>query len=270
MNYIRLLTDVTERFKTDDRLNATHISIYYALFQYWNLFRFRKQFFVQREEIMQASKVGSLSTYHRCINDLSRWNYIAYLPSRNPLKGSQVKMAVFWKNRKQIIDEPEAFEERTPHEYEVIDKQVVDAFERGDERVVDKLETSSEQVLDKPGTCNEQAVDKCRTRDKQALVYETNNIKPTKQTKQTRLRPQSADEVVKFFKQKKWSVREALKFYHHYEAIGWKISGNTPIQNWKSMAYRWMLKAGEFKNFGREGQVDYLKTTKNKNYDEPL
>ncbi|MBZ9629767.1 hypothetical protein LB465_03165 [Salegentibacter sp. LM13S] len=269
MNYIRLLTDVTEKFKTDDRLNATHISIYYALFQYWNLFRFRNQFFVQREEIMQASKVGSLSTYHRCINDLNRWNYIAYLPSKNPLKGSQVKMAVFWKNRKKIKDLPQSYEGNPPEEYEIIDEQVVDAFESGDGRV-DKLETTKKQAVDMPGTSDRQVTKKKGSSDEQALVCETNNIKPTKETKQTRLSPPSEDEVVKFFNQKKWSVREALKFYHHYQAIGWKIGGNTPIENWKSLAHRWMLKAGEFKNLNRKEPEDYLKTTKNKNYGEPL
>ena len=50
MNYIRMLTEVTERFKTDDRLNSTHISIYYALFQYWNLFSLYENSFSYNEK----------------------------------------------------------------------------------------------------------------------------------------------------------------------------------------------------------------------------
>lgn len=236
MNYIRMLTEVTERFKTDDRLNSTHISIYYALFQYWNLFRFRKQFFVQREEIMQASKVGSLTTYHRCIRELSKWNYITYLPSKNPLKGSQVMMSIFWSSREQVMDE-----------LETSDKQPVNKFDSSGGHLEDKSDTSNEQ----------------------ALVYETNNSKPIKETKHTRGRPH-ADEVVHFFKEQKWSVQEALKFYHHYEANGWKVGGNLPVQNWKSLAHSWVLKAEEFKKNSRKEAPDYLKTTKNKDYGQPL
>ncbi|PKD18417.1 hypothetical protein APR41_04505 [Salegentibacter salinarum] len=236
MNYIRLLTEVTEKFKNDDRLNATHISIYYALFQYWNLFRFRKQFFVQREEIMQASKVGSLTTYHRCIRELSKWNYITYLPSKNPLKGSQVMMSIFWSSSKQVMDE---------------------------------LKTSDNRPVNKFKPCNEQVEDKSGTSPGQALVYETNNSKPTKETKYTRDRPKGADEVVSFFKEQRWSVQEALKFYHHYEANGWKVGGNNPVQNWKSLANSWVLKAEEFKKSTRK-ETDHLKTTKNKDYGQPL
>jgi len=237
MNYIRLLTDVTEKFKDDDRLNATHISIYYALFQYWNLFRFRKQFFIQREEIMQASKVGSLTTYHRCIRELSKWNYITYLPSKNPLKGSQVMMSIFWSSSKQVIDE-----------LETSDKQPINEFESSDGQVGDKSDTST----------------------KQALVYETNNSKPIKETKHTSQRPNGADEVVNFFREQKWSVQEALKYYHHYEANGWKMGGNLPVQNWKSLAQSWVLKAVEFKKNSHKEATDYLKTTKNKDYGQPL
>ena len=103
MNYIKHLTEVFYRFNEDSRLNPSHVSIYYALFQYWNVFRFCKQFYIQRQEIMEASKVGSLSTYHKCIRELSDWNYILYMPSKNPLKGSQVKMSIFWTSEERDI-----------------------------------------------------------------------------------------------------------------------------------------------------------------------
>jgi hypothetical protein len=44
---------------------------------------------------MQYSKIGSKSTYHRCIKELHHWSYIIYYPSHNPFKGSKIKMLKF-------------------------------------------------------------------------------------------------------------------------------------------------------------------------------
>lgn len=95
MNYIRQLTAAMERFAIDDRLNPTHVSLYLALFQYWNLARFKNPVSISRDEIMRLSKIGSKVTYHRCIRDLHNWNYLRYDPSHNPFKGSQVYMFNF-------------------------------------------------------------------------------------------------------------------------------------------------------------------------------
>lgn len=224
MNYISHLTGVFERFKKDHRLNPSHVSMYYALFQYWNVFRFCNQFYVQREEIMQASKIGSLKAYHRCIRELSDWNYILYLPSHNPLKGSQVKLFVFETSRKQVGDKQGITPEQVGEEYE----------------------KSSERVG----------------------VYETNNIKHIKQDKT--YWPKSEFEVLIFFKIKSWPDTEASKFYHHYEAVGWKINQNTNVVNWQALAHRWMKKAEEFQQGLRSKNPDHLKIKKNKNYGEPL
>ena len=95
MNYIKHLNGVLNQFSKDNRLNPTHISLYIALFQFWNYNRFPEDFFINREEIMSFSKIGSKSTYHKCIRELSHWKYIRYKPSHNPFKGSRVKMFNF-------------------------------------------------------------------------------------------------------------------------------------------------------------------------------
>ena len=95
MNYIKHLNGILDQFSKDTRLNPTHISLYIALFQFWNYNRFPKDFFINREEIMSFSKIGSKSTYHRCIKELSHWKYIVYSPSHNPFKGSRVKLFNF-------------------------------------------------------------------------------------------------------------------------------------------------------------------------------
>ena len=94
MNYIKLLNAAFEKFYFDDRLNPTHISLYMALFQEWNSSRFANEFYVNRRDLMLASKIGSKSTYHRCVTDLDSWGYLFYFPSNNPYKGSKIKMSI--------------------------------------------------------------------------------------------------------------------------------------------------------------------------------
>jgi len=95
VNYIKHLKGVFIQFSKDNNLNPTHISLYMALFQLWNINRFAKVFYINREETMRYSKIGSKTTYHRCIRELSLWKYIIYYPSHNPYKGSKIKMFKF-------------------------------------------------------------------------------------------------------------------------------------------------------------------------------
>ncbi len=95
MNYIKHLNTVLQQFSKDSRLNPTHISLYIALFQLWNIGRFRDVFFINRAEVMDMAKLGSKSTYHRCLKELDHWKYVKYLPSYNPYKGSRIKMLEF-------------------------------------------------------------------------------------------------------------------------------------------------------------------------------
>ncbi len=41
---------------------------------------------------MRLSKIGSYHTYHKCMRQLCDFGYIKYLPSHNPLKGSEIYM----------------------------------------------------------------------------------------------------------------------------------------------------------------------------------
>ncbi len=52
---------------------------------------------------MDFSKIGSKSTYHRCIKELSHWNYLLYIPSHNPFKGSRIKMFDFGTSTEQVL-----------------------------------------------------------------------------------------------------------------------------------------------------------------------
>ena len=104
MNYIKHLNAVFMQFSKDSRLNPTHISLYIALFQIWNYNRFPDVFYVNREQVMKFAKVGSKSTYHRCVKELDFYKYIVYIPSHNPFKGSRIKMAIFGTSSGQVVD----------------------------------------------------------------------------------------------------------------------------------------------------------------------
>lgn len=92
VNFVKHLRAVFVLFARDGRLNASHISLYMALFHLWNLYYFQESFSINRHELMQLSKIGSKSTYHRVLKQLHSWGYILYFPSHNPLKGSRVSL----------------------------------------------------------------------------------------------------------------------------------------------------------------------------------
>ncbi len=78
MNYIRHLHAFYHHARRDDRLSPTHVSLYMALFQFWNYNRFQNPFRIDRDELMQLSKIGSVNTYRRCIKDLHNYRYVFY------------------------------------------------------------------------------------------------------------------------------------------------------------------------------------------------
>ena len=102
MNYIRHLTGFYEKIGHENRLNPSHISLYHALFQFWNANRFRNPISISRNEMMSVSKIAAKATYHKCIKELHDWGYIQYIPSFNPLKGSLVHLFSFDSNNEKF------------------------------------------------------------------------------------------------------------------------------------------------------------------------
>lgn len=95
MNYIKHLNKVMTDFYGDARISSNHISIYLALFKNANDNRFENPFPIYRQEIMKSSKVYSISTYTRCLQQLDEWGYIQYKTSNNPRHGTQVHLYDF-------------------------------------------------------------------------------------------------------------------------------------------------------------------------------
>ncbi len=90
MEEVKELTKFYLAIREDHRIGATHISLFMALFQLYNLNRFQNPVDITRIEVMEVAKISGLATYHRCIKDLSDFGYIQYIPSYNPSIKSQV------------------------------------------------------------------------------------------------------------------------------------------------------------------------------------
>ena len=239
MNYIKLLNAAFEKFYFDDRLNPTHISLYMALFQEWNSSRFADEFYVNRRDLMRCAKIGSKSTYHRCVTELDSWNYLCYFPSNNPYKGSKIKMAIIGTS---------------------------------DEPLVGRYHPIREPLVGLYRPINRQVVYQHRPIGGQALVSTINNTKQVNNIKQ----PKGWQAVIDFFIEKSFNADEGKKFFEHYETRNWQTSDGKEIRDWRALALNWMDRTELFDeenkpNKKQASQIkDNLRTTKNKDYGQPL
>ena len=239
MNYIKLLNAAFEKFYFDDRLNPTHISLYMALFQEWNSSRFADEFYVNRRDLMRAAKIGSKSTYHRCVTDLDSWLYLCYFPSNNPYKGSKIKMSIIGTS-----SEPD----------------------------MGRYNPTLEQLAEQYHPIREPVVGQHHPINGQALVSNTNNTKQENYIKQ----PKGRQAVIDFFEESGFDADEGKKFFEHYETRNWQTSDGQAIRDWRALATNWMDRTELFdeKNDSNKKQAsqikDNLRTTKNKDYGKPL
>jgi hypothetical protein len=90
MTNIRALSSFYSAIEDDNRIAATHISVYMALFYFYHLNLLHNPIFITRESVMRAAKINGVATYHKCIKDLAKFGYIKYEPSFHPGKHSQV------------------------------------------------------------------------------------------------------------------------------------------------------------------------------------
>jgi len=119
---------------------------------------------------------------------------------------------------------------------------------------------------------NGQVVDLHHPTSGQALVSTINNTKQINNIKQ----PKGWQVVIDFFIEKGFIADEGKKFFEHYETRNWKTSDGNEIRDWRALATNWMdrteLYTEENKpNKKQPSQIkDNLRTTKNKDYGQPL
>lgn len=253
MNYIKHLTGFFNKSNQDNSISPTHISLYLALFQRWNLNRFKNPIIISREEMMATAKIKSKATYHKCMRELHEKNYIVYKPSFNPYEGSEVILPDLSNSIKNVTSSN--FDQSEP-ENELLKSPTRLNFER--------TELKNSQV------------------DEQVHIYNNktleNNIK-TIYTPQKKIEENKSEfiapaiELIRaFFQEKKVSTIEAEKYFNYYSSNGWKVGGKTPMKDWQAAARNWILNLDKFKTNKLSNQLSpkNLNVSNNKDYAEPL
>lgn len=309
MNYIKHLTGFFEKVIIDKTLNPTHISLYIALFQFWNCNRFKNPISINRDELMRISKISSKATYHKCLRNLHELEYINYQPSYNPFKGSHVIMFNFSENLK-----PATKSERTPliepvfkpSTEQVMHKSVTNPQTGNEQAMVPSINnTNTTNNLKIENSLNESQHPQKSIQENVAFELEDFEEKEKKLREkkkvwtenQSETKPYQSpiinhfilpglvksgeiaavgptiQEVQQYFQKESFPDVEAQKFFNYFESIGWLVGGRTPMQNWKAAAQNWMINSINFKDntsTSAPNRPQHLNTTTDKNYAEPL
>jgi hypothetical protein len=298
MNYIRHLHAFYQHIKRDKRLSANHVSLYLALFEFWNYNRFQNPFRINREALMQLSKIGSKNTYHKCIKELHSYQYIFYhtvvskyqhakvsiirLENKTTEKDLQ-QLGLF--NPDNDTGESTGFD---THSSTIFDTH---ACPKNDTQPVPVLtatcpKNGTEPVPILGHLLKHKQIKHKRERENNTLtqiISVENNLSKEKINAPRRV-PNSVQqqernlpllpEIEVFFQTNNYPVSEVKKFFNHYQSNGWLVGGKAPMKNWQSSADKWMLNIDNFKQVqnaksGKQQNKD-LDTGPGKNYSEPL
>lgn len=306
MNYIKHLTGFFEKVAVDKTLNPTHVSLYIALFQFWNCNRFKNPISINRDEVMRISKISSKATYHKCLKNLHSLGYINYEPSYNPFKGSHVILFNFSEDLKPL---PKS--ERKPKNeplIELVSEQALNKSCTSSETGTEQAVVSSINYINNTNILNDKNVSNLEKqsksfeeinnsnleiensekekssakKEKEEMQNENsafansdeNQIKNSWQKssakKEEKLQP-SIEEVKTYFQENNFPEQEAQKFFNYFKSVGWLVGGKTPMVDWQAAAQNWMINVPKFiSNAEQPNRAKQLNTTTDKDYSEPL
>ena len=275
MNYIKHLTGFFEKVVIDKALNPTHVSLYMALFQFWNCNRFKNPISINRDEVMRISKISSKATYHKCLKNLHSLGYINYEPSYNPFKGSHVILFNFSEDLKPL---PKS--ERKPKNeplIELVSEQALNKSCTSSETGTEQAVVPSINYINNTNILNDKNVSNLEKltknfEEKNNSNLENENSKEEKSSakKEEKLHP-LIEEVKTYFQENIFPEQEAQKFFNYFKSVGWLVGGKTPMVDWQAAAQNWMINAPKFiSNAEQPNRAKQLNTTTDKDYSEPL
>jgi hypothetical protein len=259
VNYIRHLNAFFQKVKTDDRLTAVHVSLYLALFQYWNLHRFSNPFPVYRDNIMALSRIGSKNTYHKAIKQLVDTGYILYHPAPAPYLPARISVNPQYKRptatpgiQLELFQNPDQNPSLPLYSGPSAVNQIPLAH-------VPDLTTTS------PTTGTPQ-VSLLGQSFKQTNSPNSVYLPPTVFRKEERGKERkpgavsvskpvpgpvvSLADVQTFFTAQGFSAKEAERFFYYNQSRSWMLTEKLPVSNWQALAHKWMLNTRE----EREGE----------------
>ena len=254
MNYIRHLNAFFSFVRSDQRLACSHVSLYLALFQYWNFNRFQNPFPVYRNDMMQLSKIGSKNTYHKCIKELHQAGYIIYNPPVTKFQPVRIRMI-----RLDIKEPNTAYKQLdlfSTGSDTVSVPNLTDGSTNNDTHTVPKMgqnikdkqiQNESKQRPLKIFNKNEKIQENTNSAARVPIVGQACHPEQSEgPLHRSEAQQPSSVQVEDFFHQQNYPATEAKKFYNHYKAIGWKIKGITPIEDWHAAAHKWMLNTNQY------------------------
>jgi hypothetical protein len=278
INYIQHMNAFWKCAANDPRLKPNHISMYMALFMTWNNYRFRHRFPIKREKIMQTSKIGSANTYSHCLKWLHKCGYIIYRPSGRPYILCTISIVLLTEGFAKHAAYTPVMEERegnmssstesdihagtgsdthagtgsdpcTGIEYDIGTHLKTDThagIESGTVTVANlRHNYLNKNIITK--TAGKQA-----PAEKKDLIKNINE-KPT------------IEAVLDWFARREETSQEARRFFYHYEAINWTLSGQ-PIMDWEAAAAKWAENIKPGKNIKSEKTNTHV----TRSYSDPL
>jgi hypothetical protein len=292
MNYIKHLTGFFDKVVKDRELNPTHVSLYMALFQFWNCNRFKNPISISRDEVMRISKISSRATYHKCLKNLHSFGYIKYEPSYNPFKGSYVYLLNLSDELKPVLKKDRNTSSNTEPIFEPVSELVVNKSCTGTEtspelalvpyinntNITNNLNNLKIVNLDEPiqnfqieddffkNVDTKKKEKSSAKKEKDILV--TSSVSSRAQTKDEK---PTIENVKAYFLNQNFPELEANKFFNYFSSNGWLVGGKSPMVDWQASAKNWMLNANKFNPHEQQPDgVKYLNTTTDKDYSEPL
>lgn len=285
MNYIKHLTGFFNKINYETNLNPTHISLYLALFQCWNVNRFKNPTGISREEIMKASKINSKATYHKCMKELELLGFMVYNPTFNPHSCSNIIMTNFSEKEKTISKIPQSTRSKNESVHNLTESKNEQVIEQVNEQVY--IYNKKQTVKNNSNNIKVDRDTISRNEPVQNLNFLINTKEKKEKSCAKKEKPveldlffettvPSLEMILEYFSFKESSQTEANKFFNYYSSIGWLIGGKTKMKDWKAAARNWMLNTAKFaattskSDYNSQPKPMHLHTATQKNYDEPL
>ena len=305
MNYIKHLTGFFEKVVLDKALNPTHVSLYMALFQFWNCNRFKNPISINRDEVMRVSKISFKATYHKCQKNLHSLGYINYEPSYNPFKGSHVILFNFSEDLKPA---PKS-ERKLKNEplIEPVSEQVLNKSCTSSETGTEQAVVPSINYINNTNSSNDKNVANLNEQAKNFEEINNSILKnETEEEKEKKFREKkksvsdsptqieinhktggkeefivtssvvekpTIESVKTYFQENNFPELEAQKFFNYFSSVGWLVGGKIPMIDWQAAAQNWIINSVNF-NHNTDttppNRPKHLNTTTDKNYAEPL
>jgi hypothetical protein len=85
-----LILCLLKKISEDERVNAWHIALYWAMLEVWLDSGINAMVKITRQQLMKQAHISSLVTYHKYLRELVALRYVDYQPSYNRYAHSKI------------------------------------------------------------------------------------------------------------------------------------------------------------------------------------